>query len=124
MGVIAVGIAMGKGSGAVPRFQVPKVWSPAGGWWCKPTNWKKNTATCAPAIIPVTFYLFAQSVNKEKRYHAGNPMPYVRIFGRGENPQPTPGSARSVVSWRRVLLPILDDLLIGAVLAMTATVSC
>ena len=70
---------MGKGSGAVPRFQVPKgaalsagfsslhvvVWSPAGGWWCKPTNWKKNTATCALAIIPVTFYLFAQSVNKE-----------------------------------------------------------
>lgn len=27
------------------RFHYPKwVWSPAGGWWANPENWKRNTA--------------------------------------------------------------------------------
>ncbi|KAL5486705.1 hypothetical protein EMCRGX_G019221 [Ephydatia muelleri] len=30
--------------GGVRRFEYPKyVWSPAGGWWCNPRQWKKNT---------------------------------------------------------------------------------
>jgi hypothetical protein len=36
--------AMGKGMGAA-NFPYPKwVWSPAGGWWCNPPNWKRNVA--------------------------------------------------------------------------------
>ena len=27
------------------RYHYPKwVWSPAGGWWASPANWKRNTA--------------------------------------------------------------------------------
>jgi hypothetical protein len=27
------------------KFHYPKwVWSPAGGWWANPPNWKRNTA--------------------------------------------------------------------------------
>ncbi len=32
-----------KGGGK--RFDYPKyVWSPSGGWWCEPRNWRRNTA--------------------------------------------------------------------------------
>lgn len=30
--------------GGVRKFAYPKyVWSPAGGWWCNPRHWKRNT---------------------------------------------------------------------------------
>ncbi|KAJ7761069.1 hypothetical protein B0H16DRAFT_1531754 [Mycena metata] len=36
------------------RYPYPKhVWSPAGGWWSQPANWKMNTfiASCGMALI-------------------------------------------------------------------------
>lgn len=31
--------------GATKKFAYPLyVWSPAGGWWCNPRHWKRNTA--------------------------------------------------------------------------------
>ena len=41
------------------------VWSPSGGWWCKPVNWQRNTKLAAVAIFPVACYIFATSVDKE-----------------------------------------------------------
>ena len=30
------------------NFPYPKwVWTPAGGWWCNPVNWKRNTYIAA-----------------------------------------------------------------------------
>jgi len=51
--------------GAVERYAFPKVWSPAGGWWCLPPNWKHNTKLCGLAFVPIAFYVFATSVGKE-----------------------------------------------------------
>eukprot|EP00658_Telonema_sp_P-2_P005076 TRINITY_DN11900_c0_g1_i1.p2 TRINITY_DN11900_c0_g1~~TRINITY_DN11900_c0_g1_i1.p2 ORF type:complete len:109 (-),score=21.70 TRINITY_DN11900_c0_g1_i1:348-674(-) len=79
--------------GAQAKFNVPRVWSPAGGWWCKPTNWQRNTKVAALVIAPAVLFIFGQSINKERRYAPGTPAPYVRNFGRGENPQRVPGSA-------------------------------
>ncbi|KAJ7141303.1 hypothetical protein C8R44DRAFT_763162 [Mycena epipterygia] len=36
------------------RYPYPKfVWSPAGGWWSQPANWKMNTfiASCGIALV-------------------------------------------------------------------------
>ncbi|KAJ6594398.1 hypothetical protein B0H19DRAFT_853810, partial [Mycena capillaripes] len=36
------------------RYPYPKhVWSPAGGWWSQPANWKMNTfiASCGMALV-------------------------------------------------------------------------
>ena len=38
------------------RFPFPKsVWSPAGGWWAEPKNWKRNTAI---AFVVQAFILY------------------------------------------------------------------
>merc|ERR1711918_276294 len=78
-------VEMGKGAGAVERFPHPKVWSPAGGWWCNPANWKGNTKKCGMIIAPVACVIFAASVSREERPVAGRPMPYLNLFGRGAN---------------------------------------
>lgn len=37
--------AKSRNMGGGRRFPFPKhVWSPAGGWWASPENWKRNTA--------------------------------------------------------------------------------
>merc|ERR1712167_317237 len=74
-----------KAMGAVERFPVPKVWSPAGGWWCNPVNWRRNTKIAALVSFPVACYIFGQSVHKEERPTAGRPMPYVNMFGSKDN---------------------------------------
>ena len=46
------------------RFPFPKsVWSPAGGWWAEPKNWKRNTAIAfvVQAIILYHAYNWAES---------------------------------------------------------------
>merc|ERR1712070_1171543 len=71
--------------GGVTHYPYPKVWSPAGGWWCNPKNWQRNTKMCGIVIFPVALYIFGVSVAKEERPVAGRSMPYVSMFGRHEN---------------------------------------
>ena len=34
------------------HFDYPKwVWSPAGGWWANPTNWRRNTALYGVFVV-------------------------------------------------------------------------
>merc|ERR1711935_613888 len=42
------------------RFEYPKyVWSPTGGWWNEPKNWRRNTALAAvSAVIPFSLFLY------------------------------------------------------------------
>merc|ERR1712189_533 len=47
--------------GAVKKYPYPKyVWSPSGGWWCQPRNWKRNTAfafiATAVICVPVVWF--------------------------------------------------------------------
>lgn len=54
--------------GAV-NFPYPKwVWSPAGGWWCEPKNWRRNTAICLGVWGAVLYATFKVSSSLERRH--------------------------------------------------------
>ncbi|KAH9834808.1 uncharacterized protein C8Q71DRAFT_125824 [Rhodofomes roseus] len=54
------------GGGA--RYPYPKqVWSPAGGWWTRPANWKSNTAIAFAGILAVVYAGWSWSAEKEAR---------------------------------------------------------
>ena len=58
---------MGKGMGAA-NFPYPKwVWSPAGGWWCNPPNWKRNTAIAGGIWVVVLAAAANFSMKNERR---------------------------------------------------------
>ncbi|EMD36778.1 hypothetical protein CERSUDRAFT_38103, partial [Gelatoporia subvermispora B] len=55
-----------QGGGA--RYPYPKeVWSPAGGWWSRPSNWKSNTAIAFGMIFAITYTLASVGAEKEVR---------------------------------------------------------
>lgn len=54
------------GGGKIPY---PKhVWSPAGGWYAQPHNWKANTAVAALVIVGITGCAWKLSAEREVRY--------------------------------------------------------
>ncbi|OBZ77022.1 hypothetical protein A0H81_03116 [Grifola frondosa] len=54
------------GGGA--RYPYPKeVWSPAGGWWTRPSNWKSNTAIAFAGILAISYGAFTLSIEREWR---------------------------------------------------------
>jgi len=62
------------------------VWSPAGGWYSQPANWKANTAVMGAVIAGITLMAWSVSADREHRHN----MPEVRIprssiLRRGEN---------------------------------------
>ncbi|KAK7539443.1 uncharacterized protein J3D65DRAFT_618651 [Phyllosticta citribraziliensis] len=53
------------GGGKIPY---PKhVWSPAGGWYGQPKNWKANTAVIGSVLVGISVALFTTSANLEYR---------------------------------------------------------
>ncbi|KAJ3735055.1 hypothetical protein DFJ43DRAFT_1060312 [Lentinula guzmanii] len=53
------------------RYPYPKqVWSPAGGWWVRPSNWKSNTFIVATGIAGICYLVGKVSASKEQRYIA------------------------------------------------------
>ncbi|KAJ3771586.1 hypothetical protein FB446DRAFT_739753 [Lentinula raphanica] len=51
------------------RYPYPKqVWSPAGGWWVRPSNWKSNTFIVAAGIAGICYMVGNLSASKEHRY--------------------------------------------------------
>ncbi|RKF73731.1 hypothetical protein GcM1_242002 [Golovinomyces cichoracearum] len=53
------------GGGKIPY---PKhVWSPAGGWYSQPKNWKSNTAVMGLFIFGITGLMFRLSADRETR---------------------------------------------------------
>ncbi|KAL1948095.1 hypothetical protein VTO73DRAFT_12170 [Trametes versicolor] len=65
------------GGGA--RYPYPKeVWSPAGGWWTRPTNWKTNTAIAFAGILTVAYGVFTLSADKERLVQPSRPIPSMR----------------------------------------------
>ncbi|PWN36311.1 uncharacterized protein FA14DRAFT_54019 [Meira miltonrushii] len=55
------------GGGA--RYPYPKeVWSPSGGWWTRPSNWRTNTAVCIAGIGLVSYFTWMYSAKVEQRH--------------------------------------------------------
>lgn len=49
-------------------LRYPKeVWSPAGGWYAQPANWRVNTAVMGAFIIGVAAVTFSISADREYR---------------------------------------------------------
>ncbi|KAK5660341.1 hypothetical protein OQA88_12882 [Cercophora sp. LCS_1] len=65
--------------GGGPRVPYPKhVWSPAGGWYTQPSNWKRNTAiasVCMWVIVGFTWKLSAEIEERHKMPEAGRFYP-------------------------------------------------
>ncbi|GJC78386.1 hypothetical protein ColLi_01224 [Colletotrichum liriopes] len=56
-------------SGGGPKVPYPKhVWSPAGGWYAQPANWKRNTAVIGAVMAGVVAVIWKISAEKEVRY--------------------------------------------------------
>ncbi|KAI0308646.1 hypothetical protein OF83DRAFT_200294 [Amylostereum chailletii] len=66
------------GGGA--HYPYPKqVWSPAGGWWTRPSNWKANTAVLFGGILVATYGVWTLSADKEIRYiEPSRPIPSMK----------------------------------------------
>ncbi|PCH36827.1 hypothetical protein WOLCODRAFT_127697, partial [Wolfiporia cocos MD-104 SS10] len=56
--------------GGGQRYPYPKeVWSPAGGWWSRPSNWKANTAVAFAGILAITYGVWNISAEREWRHN-------------------------------------------------------
>ncbi|KAL9709121.1 hypothetical protein Ac2012v2_007474 [Leucoagaricus gongylophorus] len=54
------------GGGA--RYPYPKyVWSPAGGWWVRPSNWASNTVIAIGGMATVLYAVWKISADREDR---------------------------------------------------------
>ena len=57
--------------GGDTKFPYPKwVWSPVGGWWCSPPNWRRNTAITAAGLVLTVGYVWSWSAALEVRARA------------------------------------------------------
>ncbi|KAI0387878.1 hypothetical protein F5Y04DRAFT_274730 [Hypomontagnella monticulosa] len=60
--------------GGGPRVPYPKhVWSPAGGWYAQPSNWKVNTAVFMGVIVGITAMTWKLSAEREFRHKMPEP---------------------------------------------------
>ncbi|KAF9172926.1 hypothetical protein BGX21_004134 [Mortierella sp. AD011] len=61
------------------RYPYPKhVWSPSGGWWTQPTNWKSNTAVAVGITAAIVAGAWKYSAENEwaKEFRDGE------VFGK------------------------------------------
>ncbi|KAF8323915.1 hypothetical protein DL93DRAFT_2049328, partial [Clavulina sp. PMI_390] len=81
-----------QGGGA--RYPYPKhVWTPAGGWWTRPANWKANTALVATGMGLMTYVVWNFSAAREWRYiQPSKPIPSQRWAKQYTDPQAAPPS--------------------------------
>ncbi|KAM0693040.1 hypothetical protein Q7P36_007597 [Cladosporium allicinum] len=60
------------GGGA--KVPYPKhVWSPAGGWYTQPKNWKANTAVVMGVMLGITGLMWSVSAEREFRHKMPEP---------------------------------------------------
>ncbi|KAK0641611.1 hypothetical protein B0T16DRAFT_420193 [Cercophora newfieldiana] len=64
--------------GGGPRVPYPKhVWSPAGGWYTQPANWKRNTAIAGLVMFGITAAAWKLSAELEYRHKMPEPGRFV-----------------------------------------------
>ncbi|KAK3398206.1 hypothetical protein B0T20DRAFT_353990, partial [Sordaria brevicollis] len=49
------------------------VWSPSGGWYAQPANWKRNTAVLGGVVFLITAAVWKLSAEKEYRHKMPEP---------------------------------------------------
>ncbi|KAF3767561.1 hypothetical protein M406DRAFT_338303 [Cryphonectria parasitica EP155] len=49
------------------------VWSPAGGWYAQPSNWRKNTAIFGAVVVGITALVWNLSAEREFRHKMPEP---------------------------------------------------
>ncbi|KAK2066827.1 hypothetical protein P8C59_000611 [Phyllachora maydis] len=60
--------------GGFKKIPYPKhVWSPAGGWYAQPSNWKSNTAVFGLVVVGITALAWKLSAEREVRYKMPEP---------------------------------------------------
>lgn len=60
--------------GGGPKVPYPKhVWSPAGGWYAQPSNWKANTAIFGAVVLGLTALTWKLSADREFRHKMPEP---------------------------------------------------
>ena len=70
--------------GAKYKYPYPKhVWSPAGGWWCNPRHWRRNTGIAMMTIgtIAAGLFYWCESYtvdNYRLMRDAGKEHPYIK----------------------------------------------
>lgn len=64
--------------GGGPRVPYPKhIWSPAGGWYTQPANWKRNTAIAGLVMFGITAAAWKLSAELEYRHKMPEPGRFV-----------------------------------------------
>lgn len=56
-----------------PTSYPKHVWSPAGGWYAQPANWKKNTFILSAAVLGITAIIWKISAEREEFVHKPAP---------------------------------------------------
>ncbi|KAI9831793.1 MAG: hypothetical protein M1819_004690 [Sarea resinae] len=65
-GDLVKGASVSHGNGG--KVPYPKhIWSPAGGWYGQPANWKGNTAVIGLAVAGLAAVAWSVSADREKR---------------------------------------------------------
>eukprot|EP00924_Labyrinthula_sp_SR-Ha-C_P016903 maker-scaffold_6-augustus-gene-18.52-mRNA-1 protein AED:0.09 eAED:0.09 QI:0/0.5/0.33/1/0.5/0.33/3/60/160 len=59
--------------GGMPKYRAPKVWTPSGGWWYTPKNWKSNTLVSLGVCGALSVGLFMFSTSKEQIFYVRTP---------------------------------------------------
>lgn len=68
MAVDPVALQISFYSVGLPVCRYPKhVWSPAGGWYAQPANWKANTAVMGVVVIGITAIAWNIGAEREVR---------------------------------------------------------
>ncbi|CAM9281966.1 unnamed protein product [Choristocarpus tenellus] len=73
------------------HFHYPKyVWSPSGGWWNNPANWRQNTVVAFLCIGVTCAGIFKISTDKERRPIAPHfPIPSQRWCKHAKEDDPS-----------------------------------
>ncbi|KAF0494325.1 hypothetical protein F8M41_021268 [Gigaspora margarita] len=75
--------------GGAKRYPYPKeVWTPSGGWWTRPSNWKSNTAITLAGMSVIIGVVWKISAENEWRHNKPNrwipSMMWSKQFRDGE----------------------------------------
>jgi hypothetical protein len=66
------------------HFEYPKwVWSPSGGWWPKPTAWKRNAGVFAFGLAMSATWLYKYATPRTVAYYPRKPPSSSNGHGHG-----------------------------------------
>jgi hypothetical protein len=76
------------------------VWSPAGGWYAQPGNWRQNTLVLGAAVFGMTCIIWKISAEKEQFVHKPEPGRWYPSRMCANIPSLSlPGSKRTLTLW-------------------------